>query len=663
MTLIKPFRWLLLAFWLPSALAAAPPAVPAANTLPPHPSASERALSYLRYAGREVKGEADDRITHKSALLLPGLLASIVEVKDPADPRLTRYLSETRRILRGLKTNKAALGPFEIFFPIANHASAKRLLGPVLTRHPEYDAYEQAVFEHQCRWADYKSNGSAPPRRPIPPAMTIADVPEDIDNGNFRLLVTAAGYLSAQELPQLQTTSKDPKSGRRTIFTRDDILREMNLYLQRTYHSIRTRNISEYGSQTYLAIDFAPIHAIAECARDPEIREMAAHTLDWLYSSLAASLNQGHYINSAARSKGEFLGTGSAIGFIGWLAFDSGRPTRGDTVPFTVYCALPGRYRIPPAVRPHTDFPFVKRERIVQGANFVTVYTFQSRSFGLTTSIENRSPATRSRPDWDRDSFFKEAGRNKLNWFGETAGGFSPQWENSMQPYGGRRTQRNARNYGTNPWSQVMQYRGTQVGLADVSDGYPFRQLFCVYPMNALRSRIVEKESGWILCHTGTTVFAFRSLKPATKTAEAWPDKTSITDRYDYKKTAWILEVAEAPRQHETKSDDIIASELERFHQTLLRAKVVVSHLDDADEEPPSIYYTSPIHGRTLKLDAAVYPMPADGEGLELIDYTILATYPEKPGLPRILQEKGHLRWYGDGGKVAFELPLDDPSK
>jgi hypothetical protein len=633
---------------------------PPAATLPASSSFEERCRSYLKHAARPGRGEPDDKISNKSALLLPGMLASIVDVKDPADPRLARYMAETRRILRGLGKNQTRIGPFEIYFPIANHASAKRLLGPILTAHPDYPEYEQAVLTHQGRWSDYKSNGFGPPRSPIREAKTIADVPENIDNGNFRLLVTAAGYLSAQEFAGFRTAAVDPKSGSERGFPREVILREMDLYLRRTYHSIVTRNISEYGAQTYLAIDFSPIRLIAECAHDPEIRSIATGTLDWLHAGLAASMNQGHYINSAARSKGEFLGTGSAIGFIGWLAFDTEKPRPADTVPFTVYYTLPGAYRIPPAIRPPVSFPFVKRERIDQAGSFVTVYTYQTRSFGMTSSIESRSAATRANPGWDRDSFFKEAGRHKLNWFGARTGGFSPQWENSMQPYADRRNQRNARYYGTNPWSYVMQCRGTQIGLSDVREGYPFRQLYCSYPMGALRSRRVKPGSGWTLCHTGNAVFAFRSLKPPTKAADPSPDASFLTDWYDYKKTAWILEAVEVPGNAAAKTDADISVELERFHQFLLRAKVTVANLGDDESGPPAISYTSPIHGKTLTLDAAVYPVPVDGEGMEVNGYPVLATYPSEAAAPRVLQRKDGLLWFDGTGKPVWELRFAD---
>lgn len=638
---------------------------PSANSglLPAASSDTERCRSYLAFAARETTASKLGKINNKTALRLPGLLASIVDVKDINDPRLGRFMDETTRIMKGLHDTNSRLGPFEIFFPIANHVAAKHILGSTFTSHPAYKAYEQAVFEHQCRWADYRSNGSDPPKSPIRDSKTVQDVPANIDNGNFRLLVTAAGYLTAQEFPNLKTTSKDPKTGRERVFTRDQIRQQMDLYIRRVYHTIGTRNISEYGAQTYLAIDFAPIRMIADHSKDPEIRQIAANTLDWLYSNLAACSNQGHYINSAARSKGEFLGTRSGMGFLGWLAFDTGKPTKGNTTPFCVYAALPGTYQMSPAIRPYTRFPFVKREKIGDGSNFVAVYTFQSKSFGLTNSIESRNPAGRAKPTWDRDGFYKEAGRHKLNWFGSQGGGFSPQWENSAQPYASRRNKVNGRYYGINPWSYVIQHRGTQIGLADVQEGYPFRKLYVSYPLDgSIVEKIQRKESGWTLCHTGRMIFAFRSLKRPTLANDP-KTKGSLTDWYDYKKTAWILEAVEAPESTSAKTPATITADLEKFHQTLLTAKTEYAHLDDADKQPPTFSYTSPISGKTLKIDTAIYPIPADGEGLPVNQYPLLATYPDDKAATRILHEKDTLLWLDGSGKpeLSHRFQLSEP--
>jgi hypothetical protein len=617
-----------------------------ASTLPATTGIDPRRAAFLEFLGRNTLAGSVGRVTTKSALRLPGLLAAISTVKSTQDPRLDRFIAENITIVKAMRTNNLRIGPFEIFFPIANFVAAKRLLGPTLTSHPRYAEYQKTIFDFQCSWPDYKSNADSWPKRPIREAKSISDVPASIDTGNFRLLVTAAGYLSAQEFPNLQTTLTDPKSGKQQILTREVIQREMNLYLRRVYHSIACNNTWEYGSQTYLAIDFAPIHLIALHAKDPEIRRIAANTLDCLYSSLAASMNRGHYINSAGRSKGEFLGTGSGMGFLGWLMFGDGRSSDAMTTPFLAYTALPGSYQVPPAIRPAQEFPFVKREKIGSGENFVCIYTYQSKSFGLTSTIESRSPASRNKPGWDRDSFYKEAARHKLNWTTGSCGGFVPQWQNSAQPYAARRNKPNGNYYGLNPWSQVAQHKGTQIGLADVDAGYPFRQLYTIYPANnSIRKRVFHPQSGWTICHTGGTLFAFRSLKPATQSAEAWPDRNSVTDRFDYKKTAWILEAVDAPTTPTPKSETIITEEIARFHAKLQSAKVQAEHLDDTDPSPPKFSYTSPISNRTLHLDAAVYPSTTDGSGMQIQDYPVLATYPESPNSPSVRQSNQELLW------------------
>ena len=281
----------------------------------------------------------------------------------------------------------------------------------------------------------------------------------------------------------------------------------------------------------------------------------------------------------------------------------------------------------------------------------------------MTSSIENRNPAGRDKPTWDRDGFYKEAGRHKLNWIGGNSGGFSPQWQNSAQPYAKRRDQPNGRYYGVNPWSYVLQHRGTQIGLADVREGYPFRKLYVSYPKDgSILEKIHKSDSGWTLCHTGDMIFAFRSLKPATL-ADDPKTKGSITDWYDYKKTAWILEAVEAPQSAKTKTPTEITAELEKIHRTLLTAKAESTHLEDADQESPTLTYTSPVSGRTLKLDAAIYPIPADGEGIPTSQYPLLATYPDAKSAPRILQEKDTLLWLDGSGKPELSHHFKPLSK
>jgi len=619
------------------------------SRIKPSASAEEKRHDYLAYAAMWARWCPDARPSkpNKDIFRLPGLLVSILDVRDPKDPRLAYFFAESSRLIQALDRPGNRNGPFEYFLPIATFTVAKKNLGTVFTQSPGFDAYRRVLFAHQCSNPNYSSGGS----RLFAPGAQFSgpnDASRHIGNGNFNLLDSASGLLSAQEFPDLETKEVNGKTGEVRARTQGEILKEMHVYLRALFHSILTRNTEEYGSPIYLAIDFAPIRMVAEYAQDPEIRKMASDTLTWLYISTLASWNQGHYVNSAARSKGDFLGDRNDLSLLPWLLFESKESASGAGTPFNVLMATPGSFRLPDAVKPLTDFPFVKRETSGR-AGTVYIYSFQSKSFGLTCSMEDMNSAGHHNdPKWDRHGFYKEAARNKLNWFADKPGAFSPQWEDSAQPYANRRNQPNAPYYGVNPWSYVLQCRGTQIGLSDVRETYPFRKLYVSYP-NSIRLR-VAKPDGWILCHTGAVMFAFRSLKPPTQ-AGTESGGAPLTDYYDYKRTAWILEVVEAPTASVTKTMETLARELDGFHKQLMGAAIQTSNLNDTDPSPPVLAYTSPITRKTLKLDSSVYPIPSDGEGMPLPNYPLLATYPDNPSAPRILHVGSKLQWLDGAGK------------
>ena len=147
-------------------------------------------------------------------------------------------------------------------------------------------------------------------------------------------------------------------------------------------------------------------------------------------------------------------------------------------------------------------------------------------------------------------------------------------------------------------------------------------------------------------------MFAFRSLKQPTQTSDG-KSGGAVTDSYDYKKNAWILETAEAPASKD-RSDAALMAQLETFHQQLKAAKVEATGMEDASPDKPTLTYTSPISGKPLKIDFSVYPIPVDGEGMPTRDYPLLGTYPEKAGAPRMLQQKGKFQWFDAAGKVLL---------
>jgi hypothetical protein len=618
--------------------------------LPAAESSMERRRLYLQHAGRRARGEAPQRGANKDALRLPGLLASLLEARDPLDPRVGVFFEQSQQIFAKLQAPGNRLGPFEIFLPIATYTGAIRLKHIDVRKHPGFAAYRAAVLKHQALWPDYRSCGVAPTPKPIPATSSPRDVTERIDNGNFRLLVTAAGFLAAQELPELTTTWQAGTAAPIT-YSNADIRREMNHYLRRVYHSIVTRNTNESGATIYMALDFAAIRTVANYARDPEIKKVASQTLDFLYASLASSYNQGSFVNSSARSKGDFLGAEGATGFVGWLEFPGKKSMRAATTQFNVFNALPGDYRMPDWIKPLSVFPTVKRETIGPARN----YSWHSRHYSLVNGIEHTGNKLTDKR-WDRHGFYKEYSRHKLNWFGPTSGAFSPQWENSAQPYGGRRNQRNGAFYGTNPWSLVQQHRGTQIGLSCVSESYPFRKLYISWGGGVRAS--ISDPSGWKVNHTGAMIFAFRVLKkPTAQGLSGWVG--GHYDEYDYRKTAWLLETVEAPAR-ENRSTADMQREMAQILAKLKAAEVVVEHLDDATPTPPKLRYRSPIHGGTLTLDASVFPIAADGEGIAISDYPVLATTPVSTKGPRVLVQKGQFQLFDANGRELLRRTYED---
>jgi hypothetical protein len=618
--------------------------------LPASASSIERRTRYLLHAGRRARGEAPQRGANKDALRLPGLLASLLEARDPLDPRVGVFFEQSQQIFAKLQAPGNRLGPFEIYLPIATYTGATRLTHIDVKKHPGFAAYRAAVLKHQSLWPDYRSNGVAPTPRPLPATRSPQDVTERIDNGNFRLLVTAAGFLAAQEFPELKTTWQ-VRDAAPIVYTNADIRREMNHYLRRVYHSIVTRNTNESGATIYMALDFAAIRSVANYAKDPVIKKVATETLDFLYASLASSYNQGAYVNSSARSKGDFLGTEGATGFVGWLEFPGNKGIRAATTQFNVFNALPGDYRVPTWVKPLAAFPTVKRETIGPARN----YSWHSRHYSLVNGIEHTGNKLTDKR-WDRHGFYKEYSRHKLNWFGPTSGAFSPQWENSAQPYGGRRNQRNGAFYGTNPWSLVQQHRGTQIGLSCVSESYPFRKLYISWGGGVRAS--ISDPSGWKVNHTGAMIFAFRALKkPTAQGLSGWVG--GHYDEYDYRKTAWLLETVEAPAR-ENRSTADMQREMAQILAKLKAAEVVVEHLDDATPTPPKLRYRSPIHGGTLTLDASVFPIAADGEGIAISDYPILATSPVSAQGPRLLVHQGRMQVFDANGRELLRRTYED---
>ncbi len=111
---------------------------------------------------------------------------------------------------------------------------------------------------------------------------------------NYRLMMDGAGFLAAEEWPELVDADK---------LNATDIQKATRERLFGYFDTICRSNFDEYGAPIYLAVDLSAVRMLAEFARDPEMRKRAALTLDAMLLDLACTWNQGYNIGSASRAK------------------------------------------------------------------------------------------------------------------------------------------------------------------------------------------------------------------------------------------------------------------------------------------------------------------------------------------------------------------------
>jgi hypothetical protein len=202
--------------------------------------------------------------------------------------------------------------------------------------------------------------------------------------------------------------------------------------------------------------------------------------------------------------------------------------------------------------------------------------------YGLASQREDGSPFS--------SFLFKECRRTMLKWESpKHASTFTILQENRRRP---QEKKGNAFAYGENPYCQTLQYRGTLIGLHDVPQDYGFwitRAPFTTTGAIVLR----QERDGWVLCHGGSMMFAFRFIGPSR-----WdkPNRRENLDllRCDARRDGWILET--------TPLDPFAgggpAAELQRFADALAKRTRIAANLQAS---PPRLAFKN-LDGHTLDL-------------------------------------------------------------
>ena len=410
---------------------------------------------------------------------------------------------------------------------------------------------------------------------------------------NYKLMMDAAGYLAAEEWPELVD-----RAGQNA----EQIQQATRARLFAGFEEIATRNFSEYGAPIYLGVNLSAVRMLVEFAKDPEMRKRAALTLDAMMLDIACAWNQGYHIGSASRAKywgstDTGLENMASTAAAAWVYFGAGRSINaaGSGWIHSFWMATPGTYRVPGLiVRVANDRakPFTHRSYVAgMGKADVHRMTWHTPQYSLCSQWDQAGSPT--------SGLYKESRRHMLKWVSDKPSStFAVCMENPYRPYALQEKRANHPGYGENGFSQYMQHEGTLLGLYAVPEtvkvrnhvfDYPYYKLYAPFPTTGSIVKRIEK-AGWVFCHNGTMLMGFFSVKPCK-----WGAKWDHHDLLwcEARRNGWILETAEL----KSFAGGGVEAELNRFAGAVIaKTRLDASKIDEA---VPSLRYRA-LSGKTM---------------------------------------------------------------
>lgn len=460
---------------------------------------------------------------------------------------------------------------------------------------------------------------------------------------NYKLMMDASGYLAAEEWPDLVDRSGLNAAGIREA-TRQRLFSG--------FEEIATRNFSEYGATIYMGVNLCAVRMLVDFAKDPEMRKRAAMALDAMFLDIACTWNQGYNTGSASRAKYWYsTDTGpdsmASTAACAWIYFGASRPVSAGGLGHVhaVWMAAPGNYQIPESivrVANARSKPFLHRSHVAaMGRARVHRMTWHTPQYSLCSQWDQPGDPT--------SGLYKESRRHMLKWVSDKPSStFAVCMENPARPYALQENRANRLGYGENGFVQYMQHEGTLLGLYAVPESvkvrnrefkYPYYRLYAPFPATGSVLKRVES-AGWIFCHNGSMLMAFRSVKPCH-----WGKKWGAHDMLwcDARQNGWVLETAPlAPF-----AGGGVDAELGRFAETLLSTvRLDVSRIDS---NPPAITYRG-LTGKTMEFrwqphkEAYKDQMKVDGVPLVFDDSVLFRN-------PMVYQKTGGPLEISDGSR------------
>jgi hypothetical protein len=421
---------------------------------------------------------------------------------------------------------------------------------------------------------------------------------ENVEFGseNMRYYTWATGYLVGQYMPDV-TDPKGRKGSSLTSFCRAKMYAE--------FDRIVNDGFREYGCIQYLHFSYSAVYALANYAKDEEMRNRASMILDQWWYKFALQWNSGYLVTSISRTKrdswivhDQAKNQGHAIAAYIYFGADHpakelgniGNTHKGEDNSF-FYLMYKGTYEPPPAAMR------IARQR---GPYEYTTSNFHTPSgrkrmelrrkgfvhpgFGIASQV----PINHT-PGW------QEFIQCILRWnSAETGGTFcvvAPVMSNDKieLPVNHR----------------VLHHKFSAAGVYNHSS----KKLLGMYVDEGAVKKRIDKD-GWIFCHGGSVVFGYKPVMNYSTCEQKsgdhphpclWNDSKRYAQRdwkvitMNHAKTGYVLETAPPSRY----PVDGIEAQLNAFiNEVLTKASIDKSGIDNGN---PRLVYKS-IHEYTLDI-------------------------------------------------------------
>lgn len=446
---------------------------------------------------------------------------------------------------------------------------------------------------------------------------------------NMRLMRQASGYLAAEEWTDFRDADGNTAVWLKG-FLHDKIIKDLRLFF--------TDNCPEADGFTYIGVNLQYVRMLAEFSRNEEIRKTATATYQHMVAQLMLPWNRGIYCANPSRSKGwANLCTGNLnvdvqIVQLAWL-FYGGQVKRmirlaadkdnfGCINFWMAYQRTVKPLSFLQTLNAGKHYPYSFEALRINDDHFCCRYTYQSEKYGLSTqTIEAFSDKLKA---FQYTYAFKETKNLHLVWQSDLSDVsiFSVCLDNPERPQRNQ-TVSNKPGYGENPYHRVLGYEKSAIGVYNVADDYmdqpKFYQMYVPFTRKGIKKRVIRKinDMRWVLCHTGTMMFAFA-------TPEDWDfglqDTKYIIKEHDIltlkdsnrRRGAWVLETTEIDERYKDVQGDMDI-ELGRFADDIgTKVKIQLSK-DYETSNAPAISYMN-IKGDVLELTFFSPEAPYDGQ-------------------------------------------------